>query len=308
MYTIRQASLRSGISVPLLRAWERRYGVVDPQRTASGYRLYDDKAVDRLRTMRRLVEAGWTPSNAAEAILTGDVGLEAATQAPSTTEATWPSLAVPGSTSQATDLVERIVDAAARFDLRTLEAALDDAYATGSFESATDGVILPALHAIGDGWAAGRIDVAAEHAASHVIGRRLSGALAAAGPAPARPAVIVGLPPGARHELGALAFAVAARRGGIPVAYIGADVPISSWVETTSRDDMRAAVLAVMRPADIEPGRAVRDALASSRPGLIIAIGGPDAGALDDGAIILLPAGLELAVARLREALLRTAA
>ena len=162
--------------------------------------------------------------------------------------------------------MERIVEAAARFDLRTLEAALDDAYATGSFEFATDGVVLPALRAIGDGWAAGRIDVAAEHAASHVIGRRLSGALAAAGPAPVRPTVIVGLPPGARHELGALAFAVAARRGGIPVAYIGADVPISSWVETTSRDDIRAAVMAVMRPADIEPARAVRDALASSRP------------------------------------------
>ena len=236
MYTIRQASIRSGVSVPLLRAWERRYGVVDPQRTASGYRLYDDGAVERLRTMRRLVEAGWAPSNAAEAILSGAAELEAGPQAPSTTEATGHSPALPGSTAQTTDLVERIVDAAARFDLRTLEAALDDAYATGSFESATDGVVLPALQAIGEGWASGRIDVAAEHAASHVIGRRLSGALAAAGPAPARPAVIVGLPPGARHELGALAFAVAARRGGIPVAYIGADVPISSWVETTSRD------------------------------------------------------------------------
>jgi hypothetical protein len=105
-----------------------------------------------------------------------------------------------------------------------------------------------------------------------------------------------------------LAFAVAARRGGIPVAYIGSDVPISSWVETTSRPDIRAAVLAVMRPADIEPARAVRAALASARPELIIAVGGPDAGALDDGAIVLLPAGLEAAVDRLRDTLLRTIA
>lgn len=308
MYTIRQASIRSGVSVPLLRAWERRYHVVSPQRTASGYRLYDDSAVARLQSMRRLVEAGWTPSNAAEAILSGAAGLEEAPRARAATEATGQSPVLPGSTLQTTDLVERIVDAVARFDLRTLEAALDDAYATGSFESATGGVVLPALHAIGEGWTSGRIDIAAEHAASHVIGRRLSGALAAAGPAPAHPSVIVGLPPGARHELGAIAFAVAARRGGLPVAYIGADVPISSWVETTSREDIRAAVLAVMRPADIEPARAVRDALASSRPELIIAVGGPDAGALADGAIVVLPAGLEVAVSRLREALLRTAA
>ncbi len=169
-------------------------------------------------------------------------------------------------------------------------------------KSTTDAVILPALHAIGDGWAAGRIDVAAEHASSHVIGRRLGSALAAAGPAPAEPVVLIGLPPGARHELGALAFAVAARRGGLAVAYIGADVPISSWVETTSRPAIRAAVLAVMRPADIEPARAVREALASSRRDLVIAVGGPDAAALDDGSVRVLPPGLESAVADLREA------
>lgn len=303
MYTIRQASLRSGVSVPLLRAWERRYGVVHPQRTASGYRLYDDRAVDRLRTMRRLVEAGWTPSNAAEAILSGSAGLEAAMQAPPPTDGAWQSPAAPGTTAPTSDLVEQMVDAVARFDLRALEGALDDAYATGSFESATDGVILPALQGIGEGWAAGRIDIAAEHAASHVIGRRLSGALAAAGPPPSHPAVIVGLPPGARHELGALAFAVAARRGGIPVAYVGADVPVSSWVETTSRPGMRAAVLAVMRPADIEPARAVRDALAATHPALIIAAGGPDASALDDGTVLMLAPMLEAAVSQLREAL-----
>ena len=45
MYTIRQASIRSGVNVPLIRAWERRYGVVSPSRTAAGYRLYDDEAI-----------------------------------------------------------------------------------------------------------------------------------------------------------------------------------------------------------------------------------------------------------------------
>ena len=58
MYTIKQAAIRSGVSVPLLRAWERRYGIVLPARTATGYRLYDDAALARLRTMRRLVDEG----------------------------------------------------------------------------------------------------------------------------------------------------------------------------------------------------------------------------------------------------------
>src|SRR5512134_745346 len=179
MYTIRQASLRSGVSVPLLRAWERRYHVVSPQRTASGYRLYDDGAVDRLRTMRRLVEAGWAPSNAAQAILAGAVGLDAE---PDQTAVLDGSNAGAVASPHGVALVDRIVGAAEAFDVRALEAGLDDAFALGSFESVADRIVLPALRAIGDGWAAGRIDVAAEHAASHVIERRLSGALAAAGP------------------------------------------------------------------------------------------------------------------------------
>src|SRR4051794_27389129 len=68
MYTIKEAALRSGVSVPLLRAWERRYGVVEPERTASGYRLYDDRAITRLRAMRALIAEGWSASNAAARI------------------------------------------------------------------------------------------------------------------------------------------------------------------------------------------------------------------------------------------------
>ena len=45
MYKIKEAAARSGVSVPLLRAWERRYGIVSPTRTASGYRLYDEDAL-----------------------------------------------------------------------------------------------------------------------------------------------------------------------------------------------------------------------------------------------------------------------
>jgi len=71
MYTIKETAARTGIPVALLRAWERRYGVVEPSRTGGGYRLYDDASIDRLRTMRRLVDDGWSPSVAAAAILRG---------------------------------------------------------------------------------------------------------------------------------------------------------------------------------------------------------------------------------------------
>ncbi|MCY7417007.1 MAG: MerR family transcriptional regulator, partial [Chloroflexi bacterium] len=68
MYTIKQAALRAGVSVPVLRQWERRYGFIVPGRTASGYRTYDDADISRVRAMRALVDEGWAPSAAAESL------------------------------------------------------------------------------------------------------------------------------------------------------------------------------------------------------------------------------------------------
>ena len=62
MYTISEAADRAGVSAELLRAWERRYEIVTPRRTAAGYRLYDEAAIGRVRAMRGLVDEGWTPS------------------------------------------------------------------------------------------------------------------------------------------------------------------------------------------------------------------------------------------------------
>ena len=52
----------------VLRAWERRYGVVTPERTPGGYRVYDEAALRRLRAMRRLIHDGWSASAAAAAM------------------------------------------------------------------------------------------------------------------------------------------------------------------------------------------------------------------------------------------------
>ena len=56
MYTIKQAAARTGLTIPTIRAWERRYAIVTPARTAAGYRLYDEAAIERLAAMRTLVE------------------------------------------------------------------------------------------------------------------------------------------------------------------------------------------------------------------------------------------------------------
>ena len=82
MYTIKQASVRTGLGAPLIRAWERRYGVVAPTRTPAGYRMYDEASINVLLAMRGLIDRGWTASEAARAITAGEVAVSAVALGP----------------------------------------------------------------------------------------------------------------------------------------------------------------------------------------------------------------------------------
>ena len=221
MYTIKEASTRTGVGAPLIRAWERRYGVVEPARTASGYRLYDDATLRVLVAMRSLIEAGWTASEAARAIKAGEVAIE-----DGTVERTVGGPDTPGGPDMVQGahrarLIGRFVAAAESASATETEAALDEMFVSGSFEAVVDDLLLPAAAALGDAWAAGRMSVAAEHAASAAVARRLSAVFQAAGVPTGSAAVVVGLPPGSRHELGAFAFAATLRRRGLGVLYVG---------------------------------------------------------------------------------------
>ena len=305
MYTIKEASVRSGVGIPLLRAWERRYGVVAPARSAGGYRLYDGEAIDRLRAMRHLIDSGWSAQQAASRIRSLGVGelddLLADTpptgKEPTSRESIAPDLAA--------ELVGRMVNAASVVDNASIDVALDEAFGSARFEVVIDRIVMPALRAIGDGWESGRIDVSGEHAASHAIMRRLSMAFEAAGDPPATHPILVGLGPGSRHELGALAFAVAARRAGLPVVYLGSDLPAESWVAAAISREANAAVIGATAIPDVRRVTAVVEALHAARPGMLVATGGSGAGRVARGTgATELPSGpIAEAVAALRNVL-----
>lgn len=301
MYTIKEASVRSGVGVPLLRAWERRYGVVVPVRTASGYRLYDDAAIERLRAMRHLIAGGWSAQQAAQRVQAASA-VELSTLTAAGTEALTTSEPMDGSAADI--LIARLVEAARTIDATELEAALDETFSSARFEVAADTVIMPALRAIGDAWERQEIGVAGEHAASQAVLRRLAMAYEAAGDADADRPLLVGLGPGARHELGAFAFAIAARRAGLPVLYLGSDLPADEWTAAAVERDARAAIIGVPTRADVRRATEVLDALRSSRPAMIRAAGGDQAAraARSTGAIEL-PNSLSAAVGALRDAL-----
>ena len=270
MYTIKHAAELTGVPVATLRAWERRYGVVTPQRTDGGYRLYDDAALDRLRAMRDLVAAGWAPRQAADEVAGGGSGTRAGGTA-----------AVVGDRADAVrepvlgpvDAGD-LVSAGRALDPVRVAAVLDERFARGSFESVVDDWLMPALHAVGDAWARGEVSTAAEHLVAHAVLRRLSAAFEAAAAGPRGPRVVIGLPPGGRHELGALAFAVAARRAGLAVTYVGADLPEDSWLDAVGQVRPHALVLAVPRLLDVPAAARVIEAVRGAHPDLRVLVGG----------------------------------
>lgn len=299
MYTIKQASLRSGVSVPLLRQWERRYDVVRPSRTGSGYRMYDEAAIERLRLMRELVQDGWSPSVAAGHVR----GLADEQVSDERQDRHRPAEDVPPAASE--DLVQAFVQAAGTLRVGAIESVLDEMFARGSFEQVATRYLMPALRALGAAWAAGTLDVAAEHVGSAAVLRRLAGAYQAAARGDADgPVVLVGLPPGARHELGALAFAVMARRSGLHVVYLGADLPVADWLRAAERTHAAVAVIGVVSSRESGAADEVATALRTAHPGLLVAFGGGAADQLPEDVMgRRLPEDLGAATTILRELL-----
>jgi DNA-binding transcriptional MerR regulator/methylmalonyl-CoA mutase cobalamin-binding subunit len=295
MYTIKRASERTGVPVATLRAWERRYGIGSPSRSDSGYRLYDAAAIAAISAMQRLIVAGWAPRQASVDILRRQAE-GTLSSAPIALIAAEPAVTADG------DQTDAFIEAAKHLDEQALTHVLDEAFARGSFEFVVDRWLMPMLRQMGDEWMAGRMDIANEHFASHAIMRRLNAAFESAAQAKTGRLVLVGLPSGSYHEMGALAFATVARRRGMEAVYLGADVPPAAWTTAIGRHDSAAAVVAVMTSKDVAPARHTVESLLSTSPQLVVAIGGPHAHKVKGDALVM-PPGIAAAAEALAECL-----
>ncbi|EWT02471.1 transcriptional regulator [Intrasporangium oryzae NRRL B-24470] len=299
MYTIKRAAELTGISVATLRAWERRYGVVHPQRTEGGYRLYGPDDVRALAIMNSLVNEGWSAREAAQETLVRLSGERRA--APADAEvatidrselmggavAPVVSLLATRHTQADSDDAEAFVRAAERLDAAAAASVLDARFALGTFEHVVDSWLMPTLSRVGEAWAEGRLTVAGEHLVSYAVQRRLAAAYEAASGRVDGPTVIIGLPPGSRHELGLLAFAVAARRAGLATVYVGADLPVEDWVTAMEARQAGGVVMAVPRLIDIPPAESIVRHLRAAEPEVVIGVGGRFQDSLEDGCVPL---------------------
>ncbi|MFW5947334.1 MAG: MerR family transcriptional regulator [Gemmatimonadota bacterium] len=262
------AAERTGLTTDVIRAWERRYGAVEPARDASGQRLYTDAEVERLRLLRRATEAGRSISQVA--------GLDAGSLA----ELVRGDEAARADRAPAEADVEDLLDLARGLDGPALEEALRRALLVSGLSGFAEGVAVPLLHRLGEEWHDGRITPVEEHVASAAITRVLTGLRTGRG---VGPVAVVATVAGERHEVGALLAAATVELAGWQVVYLGADVPAGDLVAAVAAVGARAVCASVVyAPSSAEVQswfRAVRAGLPES---VEVYAGGAGVGELRD--------------------------
>lgn len=212
---IGEVARRTGLSVSTVRAWERRYDLLDPERTIGGHRLYGEADVERVRAVQRLIDDGWSASKAAAHVR--DQRQDATVT---------PLRAIDGHDA-ADVLTEQLKEAFDAFDPNAMERVLDDTFARLEPAAALEEVVLPAIRWVGDDWQQDARTIAREHLASRVISARLTRILRTS-PASSERSLIAAGPELDEHELGLLAAAVVAVGAGWRVHFLGSRTPRSA--------------------------------------------------------------------------------
>jgi DNA-binding transcriptional MerR regulator len=240
---IGELARRLGVSQDVLRAWERRYGLLEPVRSAGGFRLYTAADEQRVRRMQSHLARGLAAAEAARAALADEGGPTVVAPGGAASDAGEAPLPTTdsGLTRLAADL-RRALDA---FDEPAAETVLDRLFADFSVETVLREVLLPYLHDLGARWAVDEIDVATEHFASNVLRARLAG-LARGWGQGRGPCAVLACPPGEQHDLPLLAFGIVLHRNGWRIVYLGADTPLADLGRTVEETRPETVVLAAV--------------------------------------------------------------
>jgi len=281
-YPIRVVVRRTGLNASVLRAWERRYGAVEPGRSDGGQRLYSEEDIRKLTLLSEVVEAGHSigqiatlPTDELRRLSQKELG-RASAAASGNGGPSGPSLASGGGPRA---FLQACLAAVHEMDTRTLEAHLNRAAMALNPGELVDDLVVPLLNRIGLLWEIGEVGPASEHVATAVLRRFLDFLLGALGRTAGGPVMIVGTPAGHRHEFGALLAAVVGAAEGWDVVLLGADLPAGEIAEATRRKGGVIVALSAIHPIE-DPGLPEElEALREQLPGDVeILIGGPAAG------------------------------
>jgi DNA-binding transcriptional MerR regulator len=220
---------RVGVSPELLRAWEARYGLLQPIRSEGGFRLYTAQDAESVARMKRGLDEGLSAAEAARRALAQARPAEGLLD----------------------DAQGRLLSAVRAYDEAALHAVLDEALAGFALETVLRELILPALREVGAQWERGELEIGQEHFASNLVRERLLG-LGRLWGRGGGPLAILACAPGERHDIGLIAFGLLLRSHGWRILFLGADTPLSTLGQAIATTAPRLVVVASMDSSLLE--------------------------------------------------------
>jgi DNA-binding transcriptional MerR regulator len=266
---IGELSRRLGVTDHALRAWESRYGLLQPVRSAGGFRLYSAADEGRIRQMQAYLAEGLSAAEAARTVLREDGGASA-DPAPAA-GAGLPGAGLAGATvSELATALRQALDA---FDEPSAQAVFDRLLSDLSLTAVLRDVVLPYLAELGERWERGTASIAQEHFASNIVRGRLAG-LARGWGGGNGPRAILACPPGEQHDMGLMIFGIVLNRNGWSVDYFGTNTPLGELERAVDATHPDLVVLAATVP---EPLESLRPGLAELARRAPLALGGAGA-------------------------------
>lgn len=237
-YSIKSVSIQTGIRPVTIRAWERRYQLLTPQRADNQYRLYSERDIAILRWVKSRVENGAAISSTVRelhAMLENGV---------------WPeSVILPPSTRKTSERVnptlvsKKLFNALIHHDEPLSHDLIHQASSSLDLPSLFTLVLIPCLVDIGDAWYRGDIRVTTEHFASAFIRSHLNSINQALPMRRGGPRILIGCAPGEHHEIGSLMLSILLRNRGFRVEFLGGDLPMEDVVYYTKQEKPTMLIL-----------------------------------------------------------------
>lgn len=221
-YTIRDLERISGIKAHTIRIWEKRFGLIEPERTSTNIRTYCDAELRKLLNVSILNKNGYKISRIAKLTIEEIfVNINKLSENPCDTE------------SQIDNLALAMID----LDELKFEKILSRSIIQFGFEDTVIKVIIPFLVRIGIMWQTGTINAAHEHFISNLVRQKMFVAIDSlvAGNSPNSKTALLFLPEGELHEMGLLFTNYLIRKKGHRVIYLGQNVPLNDLIEVAKK-------------------------------------------------------------------------
>ena len=240
---INVAARRAGLTAHVIRAWERRYEAIVPERTSKGRRLYSEWEIQRLVLLRQAVDLGHRISEIADLpiedlrVLVGqDVvpGVEASPRIPLTKSR----------------LIELAIEMVVALDGPGLSQALLQATRTLNGPALFDDFVTPLTDELLRRRRHGDLRLAYEQFAMAYLRRFVGDLLSTKSVRSMGATLLVCAPANSLHEIGALASAVTANREGWQVIYLGMGLPAEEIAFVAERRHARAVIVSLAGSGD----------------------------------------------------------